>query len=79
MGLPELVTEDLATYEAMALKLATEPERLAALRETLARNRATHPLFDTARLVRNLEAAYVGMLERHRQGQPPEGFAVAAS
>jgi predicted O-linked N-acetylglucosamine transferase (SPINDLY family) len=49
VGLPELVSESLAEYEALALRLATQPELLRALRERLARNRHTHPLFDMER------------------------------
>ena len=55
IGLPELVTESLADYEALALKLATSPELLGSYRERLRANRATHPLFDMARFVRGLE------------------------
>jgi predicted O-linked N-acetylglucosamine transferase (SPINDLY family) len=67
-GLPELATESLADYEALALRLAREPARLAGLRAKLAASRATHPLFDTARFTRHLEAAYVQMWERSRRG-----------
>jgi predicted O-linked N-acetylglucosamine transferase (SPINDLY family) len=49
---------------------------LKGLRDKLARNRLTQPLFDTARFTRNLESAYITMLERHRRGEPPESFAV---
>jgi predicted O-linked N-acetylglucosamine transferase (SPINDLY family) len=76
VGLPELVTPDLDSYEARALELATEPERLRALRERLARNRATCPLFDTDRFRRHLEAAYLRMWERAGRGEPPASFAV---
>ena len=34
MGLPELVTKSLADYEALALALALDPARLAALKKT---------------------------------------------
>jgi predicted O-linked N-acetylglucosamine transferase (SPINDLY family) len=76
IGLPELVARSLPEYEALALRLAREPELLASLRERLARNRATHPLFDAARLCRNVERAYATMAERVRRGEPPESFAV---
>jgi predicted O-linked N-acetylglucosamine transferase (SPINDLY family) len=76
VGLPELVTRNLADYEALALKLAHEPQTLAALRAKLERNRSTHPLFDTARLCRHVEAAYRMMWERHLRGEPPAPFAV---
>lgn len=61
IGLPELVTNSLAEYEALALHLATNPEVLAEIKTKLARNRDTHPLFDTKLFCRNIEAAYRGM------------------
>jgi protein O-GlcNAc transferase len=72
VGLPELVTRSAAQYEALALDLATHPEKLAALRARLAQNRLACPLFDTARFARNVEALYSKMWERHRFGLPPE-------
>ena len=77
IGLPELITGSLADYEALALRLARAPERLTALRQKLARNRAIFPLFDTARFARHVEAAYVTMWERSRRGELPRSFAVA--
>jgi protein O-GlcNAc transferase len=66
-GLPELVTQSLDAYESLALMLAREPAMLAGLKTRLAENRKTHPLFDTARFTRHLEAAYLQMWERHLQ------------
>ncbi len=63
VGLPELIAETEEDYEAMALALARDPVRLSALRQKLATNRSSAPLFDTTRLTRNLEAAYEEMLE----------------
>ncbi|MBF0182626.1 MAG: tetratricopeptide repeat protein [Magnetococcales bacterium] len=57
-GLPELVTHDPAAYEALALRLALDPERLRAIRERLMRLKETAPLFRTERFVANLEEAY---------------------
>jgi predicted O-linked N-acetylglucosamine transferase (SPINDLY family) len=76
VGLPELVTHSLADYEALALKLAREPNLLAGLKQKLARNRDTHPLFDAKRLTRHIEAAYVTMWERHQRDEPPADFSV---
>jgi protein O-GlcNAc transferase len=76
VGLPELVTHSLGEYEALALKLARDPQALASIRAKLATNRATYPLFDTARLTHNLEAAYTTMWQRAQQGAPAESFAV---
>jgi predicted O-linked N-acetylglucosamine transferase (SPINDLY family) len=61
-GLPELITETAEDYEALALALARDRARLGALRDRLVANRATAPLFDTPRLARDLEAAYIQML-----------------
>jgi protein O-GlcNAc transferase len=79
VGLPELVTRSLADYEALALKLARERKLLDALRERLARNRLTHPLFDTARFCTHIEAAYRRMWEIHQRGEGPRSFSVPAA
>jgi protein O-GlcNAc transferase len=79
VGLAELVTQSLTDYQALALKLAREPELLSSIRAKLARNRETFPLFDTARFTRNIETAYVTMWERVQRGEPPESFAVNPS
>jgi len=61
-GLPELISHSAEEYEATALALARDPARLKALREKLAANRVTAPLFDMARFTRNLEGAFEKML-----------------
>lgn len=79
VGLPELVTQSLADYEALALRLVRDEPLLARTRATLAANVRTQPLFDADRFRRHIEAAYVTMHERHLAGEPPTAFAVAAS
>jgi predicted O-linked N-acetylglucosamine transferase (SPINDLY family) len=76
LDVPELVTETPADYEALALKLARDPQMLKALREKLQRNRATAPLFDTQATTRALEAAYARMWDIHQRGEAPQSFAV---
>lgn len=76
VGLPELIAYSLEEYEALALKLATGPATLADIRARLARNRTTHPLFDTDRFRRHIESAYITMWERVQRGDPPVSFAV---
>jgi protein O-GlcNAc transferase len=66
IGLPELVTSSLAEYEQLALALARDPERLAAIKAKLLRNRGTEPLFDTAGFTRDLETIYSSMWERQQ-------------
>jgi predicted O-linked N-acetylglucosamine transferase (SPINDLY family) len=77
VGLPELIADDLQQYERLALELARDPAVLARHRERLARNRLSHPLFDTERFRRHIEAAYLRMWELHQRGEPPRGFDVA--
>jgi predicted O-linked N-acetylglucosamine transferase (SPINDLY family) len=72
VGLPELVTHSLPEYESLALELAKNPARLAALRARLAANRRTHPLFDTSLFARHLEAGYKLILDRLASGLPPD-------
>jgi protein O-GlcNAc transferase len=76
IGLPELIADTPAAYEAIALDLARNPHLLAEVNGKLARNRETQPLFDTARYTRNLEAAYSMMWRRNQNGDPPASFAV---
>jgi predicted O-linked N-acetylglucosamine transferase (SPINDLY family) len=75
-GLPELITQSVADYEAMAQKFAAAPALLSKIREKLARNRESCALFDTVRMRRNLEAVYVEMWQRHQRGESPAGFSV---
>jgi protein O-GlcNAc transferase len=76
VGLPELVASSLEAYETSARALARDPDRISALKAKLARQRDTHPLFDTKRITRNIEKAYATMWERYRRGEPPQSFAV---
>jgi len=75
-GLPELIAGSAEAYEALALDLATHPDRLAATRTRLAAQRLSCPLFDSALFTRRLEAAFATMVERARAGLPPASFAV---
>jgi protein O-GlcNAc transferase len=77
-GLPELVTENSADFEALAIKLAGDPKGLKKLRDKLAKNKSSCALFDTDLFRRNIEAAYRTMWERWLAGEKPKGFAVEA-
>ncbi|MBE7220039.1 MAG: hypothetical protein INR64_16335, partial [Caulobacteraceae bacterium] len=76
VGLPDLVVDSFAAYEAEALALARDPARLGALRGRLAANRMTAPLFDSPRYARDFEAALERMVAIHDAGGAPEAFAV---
>jgi predicted O-linked N-acetylglucosamine transferase (SPINDLY family) len=62
IDLPELITHSREDYEALALELAGDRERLRDIKSRLEANRLTTPLFDTALFARDIEAAYEKML-----------------
>jgi len=72
IGLPELITTSPEAYEALAIELAANPEKLSSIKNKLAQNRLTAPLFDTERFTRHLEAAYTAMYERYQGDLPPD-------
>jgi predicted O-linked N-acetylglucosamine transferase (SPINDLY family) len=76
LGLDELVAQDLAQYEALAIRFGGDGDANLALRRRLQDRRRTAPLFDSARFTRHIEAAYRLMWARHAAGEKPAGFAV---
>ena len=76
VGLPELVTTNLATYEASALTLATDPALLQSIRKKLEEHRRTFSLFDTDQFRLHIEAAYLRMRELQREGKRLQSFSV---
>ena len=66
MHLPELITTSLPDYEALAIELAQNRQKLAVLKQKLATNRLTTPLFDTPQFTKGLEQAYIQMYERYQ-------------
>jgi len=77
IGLPEFITHSLDDYETLAVRLARNPEQLAAIRQKLANNRLTEPLFDTPRFAKNLEKAYNKIWKIFLAGQRPRQIDVA--
>ncbi len=55
-GIPELIRNDLESYQSFALQVARAPALLEGLRDRLRLARTTSPLFDTRRYTRDLEA-----------------------
>ena len=70
--LPELITTSQADYETLAIDLATNPDKLNAIKDKLQRNRLTTLLFNTLRFTRNLETAFNTIYERYQADLPPE-------
>jgi predicted O-linked N-acetylglucosamine transferase (SPINDLY family) len=55
----------LADYEALAVTLACDPGRLAAVKARLAANRDRTALFDIESFTRQIETAYLAMWDCH--------------
>lgn len=71
IGLSELITTTQEEYEALAVQLATNPERLDEIRKKLVANRLTTPLFDTELFARQIEDAYQQIYERYHRDLRP--------
>ncbi len=76
LGLPELIVGDWAAYEALALRLARDPQYLGALQAKLEANRRAGLLFDTQRMSRDLEQAYRLMWARKGRELAPDHLIV---
>jgi predicted O-linked N-acetylglucosamine transferase (SPINDLY family) len=77
VGLPELITHDLASYEAVALELARQPQRLQAIQDRLPQLVANSSLFDIQHATCKLEAAFQAMYANDLQGFPPRAFRIS--
>jgi predicted O-linked N-acetylglucosamine transferase (SPINDLY family) len=78
-GLPELVAGDLDDYAAIALDLARDRARLAALRARLDEGRAHCALFDSAAYARDFDALLERMVARYDAGLAPAHLPAAAT
>ena len=76
VGMPEMIADSLQSYEALALEFALRPDRIAAVRDKLARSKDTAPLFDTPRFARDLESAYEAMWRQYLSGGVPHRIEV---
>jgi predicted O-linked N-acetylglucosamine transferase (SPINDLY family) len=74
--LPELITSAPEQYEDLAVLLATDRQRLAAIRQKLAENRHRTPLFDTRSFTYHLESAYTKIWARYQAGLAPQHIVV---
>ena len=76
VGLPELITETEQDYEALILKLATNPTKLAEIKVKLANNRLTQPLFNTELYTKHLENGYQQAYQNYFDGNLPQTIKV---
>jgi len=79
VGLPELVTNSQEEYEALAIELATNPKQLKLIKDKLAKNLPSAPLYDTPLFTKHLESAYKTMYDRHHEGLEPDHIYVERS
>ena len=66
--LPELITRSIEDYESLAIQLALDPARLAAIKANLERNKSTAPLFDTQLFTEQIESAYQTVYDQYYAG-----------
>jgi predicted O-linked N-acetylglucosamine transferase (SPINDLY family) len=76
LGLEELIATTPEAYEAKALSLACDRQRLTDIRRRLAAARGSSPLFDLEQFVRGIEAAFLEMQQRALNGRAVEAFRV---
>jgi len=72
VGMPELITNSQEDYEALAIELALNPEKLRKLRNKLLENLPDSYLTDTKRFAENLESAYQVMYQRCQDSLQPD-------
>lgn len=75
-GLSELATDNERNYAELALALARDPARLAAIRARLAASRTSAPLFDSEQFAKDMEQAFDLAFARFVSGQEPADIAV---
>jgi predicted O-linked N-acetylglucosamine transferase (SPINDLY family) len=76
IDLQELITWSAEQYEDLAVELATNPRRLADIKQRLVHNRLTKPLFDQSLFTKKLESAYRSIHERYMSDLPPDHIRV---
>lgn len=76
IGIPELVTENEKTYEKPIIDLAHDQERLSIIREKLATNRQSKPLFNTEGYTKYLEDGYRQAYQCALEGKEPQTIIV---
>jgi len=74
VNLPEMITTSQEEYESLAIQLAKNPKKLKLIKEKLANNLKTCPLYNTPLFTKNLEAAFFKMFERYHNELDPDNI-----
>ena len=72
VGLDELIETTDDAYIATAVELATQPDKIAEIKQKLSLNRTSALLFDMSSYVKHIETAYRAMYDKHLAGAEPE-------
>ena len=76
VGVPELVTTTMSEYEALAIDLGRNPQKLDELKRKLALRQSNSALFNTTIFTRNLEFAYTKAIDQWHLGLPLDHIVV---
>jgi len=77
LGLADLIVPDVAAYEALAVDLATHPEKVAALKQRLAQSRRGSTVFNQAIYTKNFENTLTQMHERYHADLSPDNLRIS--
>jgi protein O-GlcNAc transferase len=72
IDIPELVTTTEQAYEALAVELASNSDKLRDVKRKLVNRRFSTALFDTRLFTRHIEKAYSAMIDRFQKGLSPD-------
>ena len=76
LGLKELITNNEEDYEALILELATNQNKLSNIKDKLAANLKSYPLFDTEQYTKHLEIGYKKAYQNYFDGNKPQTILV---
>ena len=65
LDMPELITQSLFEYEALAVELATNSEKMLSIKRKLRCKKKNGLLFNTSEFTKKIEQAYVEIYERN--------------
>ena len=72
--MPELIVRTPEEYQALAIDLANNPQKVAAFKKRLSDYRDSNPLFNSENYTRKLENLFCQMYERSQSGLIPENL-----
>jgi predicted O-linked N-acetylglucosamine transferase (SPINDLY family) len=74
ISLQELITDTQEKYEALAIELAMNPQKLLDIKFKLANTRLSSRLFDTPLFTKHVESAYIQMYDVYKANLPSDNL-----